>query len=104
MQHIWKPCLLYASPYFGTGETAVNETGQPPCPSSLRAVGKSGRKQTIIVSEESCEGQQEGVKRGHVGSLYASNFYFAVIFDFEIKGKIVARTVRDFPYFLPNFP
>ena len=61
----------------------------------LCTVGKSGRKKTIIVSEEPWEGQQEGVKRGYVGSLYAFNFHFVVIFDFEIKRKIVARTVKQ---------
>lgn len=95
---------MYASQYFGTGETAVYKTGQPLCPSSLCAVGKSGRKQTIIVREELCEGQQEGMQSGYVGSLYAFNFHFVVIFDLEIKRKIVARTVKDFPYYLPSFP
>ena len=67
-------------------------------------MGKSGQRQTLIVSEEPWEGQQEGVKRGYVGSLYAFNFHFVVIFDFEIERKIVARTVKDFPFFYTAFP
>lgn len=46
---------------------------------------------------------KRGAKR-YVGSLYAFNFHFVVIFDLEIKRKIVARTVKDFPYYLPSFP